>query len=111
MIAERGFQMSTFTVQLNVPESLRELGYSAEELGREVPVLLVLKRFRQGAISSSKGASILGMSRRDFLDLLAREGVPIYDPTDDELASELKTIAAQFPAKWTTNTAMAATNQ
>src|SRR5262245_5506833 len=82
--------MGTFTVE--IPEALRELGYSDEEIRREVPVLLVLKRFRQGTISSGKAASLLGLSRRDFLDLLTREGIPVYDPTDQELADEWKTV-------------------
>ena len=82
--------MGTFTVE--IPEALRELGYSDEEVRREVPVLLVLKRFRQGAVSSGKAASLLGLSRRDFLDLLTREGIPVYDPTDQELADEWKTV-------------------
>ena len=71
---------------------MRGLGYSDEEVRREVPVLLVLKRFRQGAISSGKAASLLGLSRRDFLDLLTREGIPVYDPTDQELADEWQTV-------------------
>lgn len=84
--------MSTFTVQVQVPEALREIGYSSEEICREVPVLLVLKRFRQGAISSGKAAQVLGLTRRDFLDLLGREGIPIYDPSDDQFAEEQKII-------------------
>jgi len=84
--------MKTFTVELQVPEALRELGYSSEEICRDVPALLVLKRFRQGVIGSGKAAGILGISRRDFFDLLAREGVPLYDPFDEEFANELKTI-------------------
>ncbi len=95
----RGIAMTTFTVEVKVPEALRELGYSDEEICREVPVLLVLKRFRQGAISSSRAARILGLSRRDFLDLLSRESVPFYDPADEELANEMKTVQGLGPAK------------
>ncbi len=80
--------MSTFTLQLKMPEALRELGYSDEEIGQIVPVLLVLNRFRQGSISSGKAAHILGLTRREFLDVLAREGIPLYDPADEELADE-----------------------
>ena len=83
--------MSQITVQVQVSDAFRELGYSDEELRREVPVLLVLKRFRQGLISSGKAARILGWSRRDFLDLLGREGIPLYDPSEEELAEEWKT--------------------
>lgn len=84
--------MSTFTIEVEVPDELRDLGYSDSEIRHEVPVLLVLKRFRQGIISSSKAARILGVSRRDFLELLAREGIPVYEPTDEQLADEFKTV-------------------
>jgi predicted HTH domain antitoxin len=84
--------MSTFTLEMQLPEALRELGFSDDEIRREVPVLLVLKRFRQGAISTGKAARILGISRREFLDRLAREGVPLYEPTDEDLAHELKRV-------------------
>jgi predicted HTH domain antitoxin len=87
-----GPEMSTFTVEVQFPSALRDLGYSDEEIRREVPLLLVLKRFREGVISSGKAASLLEMSRRDFLELLGREGVPIYDPSDEEFQEELKTI-------------------
>ncbi len=89
--------MSQITVQVQVSEAFRELGYSDEELRQEVPVLLVLKRFRQGRISSGKAARILGWSRRDFLDRLSREGIPLYDPAEEELAEEWKT-AQRFGA-------------
>ena len=84
--------MSTFTLEVQLPEALRELGFGDEEICREVPVLLVMKRFREGAISSGKAARILGISRREFLARLAREGLPVYDPTDTELAQELETL-------------------
>lgn len=82
--------MSQITVQ--VSDAFRELGYSDEELRREVPVLLVLSRFRQGLISSGKAARILGWSRRDFLDLLGREGIPLYDPSEEEMTEEWETV-------------------
>ena len=84
--------MSTFKVEVQIPEALRELGISNEDISREVPVLLVLKRFRQGLLSSGKAAQLLGLSRRDFLDLLAKERLPVYDPGDQELANEFKTV-------------------
>jgi predicted HTH domain antitoxin len=86
--------MTTFTVHLEVPQGLRDLGYSDEEIRLEVPILLVLRRFRQRAIASGKAAQILGISRRDFLALLAREGIPLFDPTPSELEDELKTVTS-----------------
>ena len=86
--------MSTFTVEVQIPASLRELGYGDEDIRREVPFLLVLQRFRQGAISSGKAGRILGLSRREFLDLLAKEGFPLYDPTPEQVAAEWNTVKA-----------------
>ncbi|MDZ7620315.1 MAG: UPF0175 family protein [Patescibacteria group bacterium] len=84
--------MSTFTLAVEFPEELRHLGYTEAEIREQVPVLLVLKRYREGVISSSKGAGILGLSRREFLDLLRQEGIPVYDPTERELDNELTTV-------------------
>lgn len=84
--------MSTFSVNFELPQELRDLGYSDDEIRREVPILLVLKRFRQGTISAGAAARILGMTRRDWLELLSREGIPLFDPTTSEFADELKTV-------------------
>jgi predicted HTH domain antitoxin len=84
--------MSTFTVEVELPDALRELGFAEEEVRREVPMLLVLKRFREGRISSGKAARILGITRREFLDRLGREGIPIYDPTEEELEQEFQVL-------------------
>src|SRR5947209_447017 len=88
----RANTMSTFTLEMQLPGALRDLGFGDDEIRREVPVLLVLKRFREGAISSGKAARILGISRRELLDRLAREGIPVYNPTDKELTQELETV-------------------
>ena len=49
----RGEEMSSFTLEVQLPEALRELGFGDEKIRREVPVLLVMKRFREGAILSA----------------------------------------------------------
>ena len=36
--------------------------------------------------------AFLGLSRREFLDVLAHEGVLLYDPTEQELADEWRTV-------------------
>ena len=90
--------MSTFTVSVEIPDELRRLGISDEQVRKQVPILLVLKRFREGAMSSGKAAEILGMTRRDFLDLLDREGIPIYAPTESEVADEVAVTDQIRPA-------------
>ena len=84
--------MAAFTVEVQLPEALSELGFSPDEVRREVPRLLVLKRFRERAISSGKAADVLGITRRQFLDLLAQENIPLYDPSEEQLAEEIKTV-------------------
>jgi predicted HTH domain antitoxin len=83
--------MSAFTVNVELSEQLSDLGFTPEEVRREVPVLLVLKRFREGVLSSGKAAQMLGISRPKFLELLAREKIAFYDPSPDELAEEFQT--------------------
>jgi predicted HTH domain antitoxin len=46
----------------------------------------VVKLYDVGRISSGKAARLLGISRRAFLDLLARYGVSEFDPTMDVAA-------------------------
>jgi predicted HTH domain antitoxin len=84
--------MSTMTLELNVPEGFSDLGFTPEEIQREVPTFLVIKRFREGAISSGAAAKLLSMSRVQFLDLLGREGIPIFNPTKEEFLAELETV-------------------
>jgi predicted HTH domain antitoxin len=84
--------VSTFTVELKLLEALTALVLDPDEIRREVPLLLVLKKFRDGTISSGKAAEILGMTGRDFLELLAKERVFWYDPSDEEMAEEFKTV-------------------
>jgi predicted HTH domain antitoxin len=90
--------VSTFSVQIDVPAELRKFGFTPETIQREVPTMLVLKRFKEGAISSGKAAELLSISRPEFLDLLGREGIAIYNPTTAELASEFR-LAEELAVK------------
>jgi predicted HTH domain antitoxin len=84
--------MSTFTLEVQVPDALRETGMTPEEMKQEVPFLLVIKSFREHNISAGKAAEILGITYRAFLDLLAKEGIPLYDPTEQEFEEEMRTV-------------------
>jgi predicted HTH domain antitoxin len=82
--------VSTITLQVNVPVDLRDLGFTQDEIDREVLTALVLKGFREGVVSSAKAARLLSMNRIEFLDLLERERIPIFNPTDQELEAEFE---------------------
>jgi predicted HTH domain antitoxin len=84
--------VSTFKVEIEVPSELRQFGFSEAEVRRDVPTLLVLKRFSEGAISSGKAAEMLSMTKFQFIDLLGREKIPIINFDDAEIEAELREI-------------------
>lgn len=52
----------------------------------------MIRLFEQGRISSGYAASLLGMTRRDFLELLQKRGVPFVRYTEEDLEKDLQTI-------------------
>ncbi len=76
---------------IKVPGVLVELlGVSKERLPREALKLLVFELFREGRISSGKGAELLGVSRLAFLELLAERKIPFFNYSEEELQGELE---------------------
>jgi predicted HTH domain antitoxin len=76
---------------VSVPVDVRDLGFTQDEIDREVLTALVLKGFRAGIVSSAKAARLLSMNRIQFLELLEHERIPIFNPTDEELEAEFET--------------------
>jgi len=44
----------------------------------------VLKRVEKGEITSSRGAELLSMSYQDFIELMDKAGVPVWNYTSEE---------------------------
>jgi predicted HTH domain antitoxin len=82
--------MSTFTVQVEVPDELKNLGFTPESIQRALPSLLVLKRFREGSISSGKATELLSITRQQFLDLLQAEKIPLFDLSRDDASQDFQ---------------------
>lgn len=69
-----------------------------EEIGHLLPQpvdaaaaeLIVLELYRQGRISSGKGAELLKEGREDFLRRAASVGIPYFDFTPEELKEEIE---------------------
>ena len=64
------------------------------ELPPEVPVeearlLLTIKLFETGRLSLGQAAQLAGHSKRAFLEILAKAGVPVFDYPASELQDEL----------------------
>jgi predicted HTH domain antitoxin len=63
-----------------------------ERLEARLRELIVLQLFREGRISSGKGAELLGISKLEFIQLLARHGIPYFTEAPEELISEVRTL-------------------
>jgi len=78
------------TVSIEIPETLSvALGGEREELGKSILDAAVVKWYELGLLSQGTAAEILGTSRSEFLDLLARYRVSAWQYTSDELDEEL----------------------
>jgi len=86
--------MTEMTVQINVPGAFSQLGFDRLEIQRRVTEWLALSSFTEGRISSGKAASLLNITRVEFLDLLRARGVAYVNYTAEELAEEFEAVDA-----------------
>lgn len=74
------------TIKIEYPESLANtLRLSGKDFASEMKISSLVKLFELGKVSSGVAAGVLGLSRLDFLELLAKYNVSVlggYD-TDD----------------------------
>lgn len=68
-------------IHLNVPDNL--LDQDKQELEKVALEALIVRLYSLGELSSGEGAESLGLSRREFLDLLGQYNVSIFDDTID----------------------------
>ncbi|URD52679.1 UPF0175 family protein [Chroococcidiopsis sp. CCNUC1] len=55
----------------------------------EARLLLTLKLFETGKISLGQAAKLAGYSKRTFIELLGKMGVPVINYTSEELEREI----------------------
>ena len=67
-----------------------ETGSTSEEATRHLTELAFVELFRQGEVSSGWAARQLGISKDDFIRLLARHGVPYIDLSEEELRQQVE---------------------
>lgn len=72
-------------ISITYPESLaNSLKLSNEDFKKEIKMSSLAKLFELGKISSGTAAKVLGLSRLDFLDGVARYEVSVLDFIDSE---------------------------
>lgn len=55
----------------------------------EARVLLMVKLFETGRLSLGQAAKAAGYSKRSFMELLGKHGVPVFDYPAEDLAREM----------------------
>lgn len=87
--------MGNVQVCLDLPEELaRRLDPSGTDVAGRILEALVIQLVQQDAISSGKGAELLGILKRDFRRLLRQRGVSYMDLSEEEFLADLEAAAA-----------------
>jgi predicted HTH domain antitoxin len=76
----------------DVPETLFDEGFPEEAFVQQVKQDAVIRLFAQGRISSGYAAALLGLKRRDFLEFLQRQGLPLAQYTEADWAEERQSL-------------------
>lgn len=80
----------------DVPDELFDERFREEEFLRQLKEDAVVKLFEAGRVSSGYAASLLGMTQRDFLELLQKHGVPLVSHPSPPCRLLRKTATATF---------------
>ncbi len=65
---------------------LANLGQPVERAARE---MIVMELYRRGLVSSGRAASLLDVSRLDFIQRASELGIPYFRFTEDEWSAEV----------------------
>lgn len=84
--------MSDTILEIRLPTPLLNFGIGKIEVQRRATEWLVLSLFTEERISSGKAASLLNITRSEFLDLLRQRGIAYLDFSDEELAEEFAAV-------------------
>ena len=75
-----------------VPETVFDDQFQEETFLAQLKVDAVCKLFTAGRLSSGYAASLLGITRRAFFDLLQQHHLPVVHYTEDDFAQDLQTL-------------------
>jgi predicted HTH domain antitoxin len=79
------------TVTIEVPDEVAQLlGNSEGKLGREILVAAVLRWFEEGRLSQGQSATMLGLRRGEFFDLLNERQISPIQMSVAELEEDFR---------------------
>lgn len=74
---------------LEFPEEISEKDLEDEEVQRRSKEGAVFEPLRKKKISQGKAAELLGITRNELFDLMAKFDIPVIDMSEEELKKEL----------------------
>ena len=85
--------MSTLTVALELPRDLLgALEVPQTEIEPRLRELIALELFREGRISSGKGAELLGIPKVAFIQLLSRHDIDYFTESSAEVGADVEAL-------------------
>ena len=81
--------MTTHTLSFDVPDELLMLLGSPETAAAKAREALVMELLRESVVSQGQAARLLGLTRWDILELMARYAVPSGPETAEEMRAEI----------------------
>ena len=84
--------MATRTLTLEVPEELITLLGSPEAAAAKAKETLVLGLLREARITQGQAGDMLGITRWDVLDLMAKHDIPSGPDTAEEMDEEIDNL-------------------
>jgi predicted HTH domain antitoxin len=79
------------TITIELPDDILDLLGSAEQTGERAREALILDLLREGSISQGRAAELLGISRGNLIDLMAKYRIPSAPHTLEEVQAEVET--------------------
>ncbi|MCB1056671.1 MAG: UPF0175 family protein [Acidobacteria bacterium] len=90
--------MKTETISFEVSQDLlASLKLSSEDLGQNIRLLAAVSFFRDKKLSLGKAAQLAGLNRLEFMDVLSRQGIVVFDYDESVLLSDLEGIEELGP--------------
>ena len=77
-------------VSLDIPDDLLvTLGEQPAELTKEMRLVAAIHYLREKRLSLGQSARLAGLSRLDFMDVLATRGIPTFDLSAEDATAEI----------------------